>query len=120
MGSLVYGFNVSIDGYMEGADGQFGWSEPDEEIHQFFNDWQRNFGVYLYGRRLYETMKVWETDPALAAGSSVTADYARVWQAAEKIVYSTTLSETETARTRIEPTFDPDAVRRIKDSSTTD
>jgi len=119
-GRIVYAVNCSLDGYIEDADGDFGWSEPDEELHQFFNDLLRPMGTYLYGRKLYEAMAVWETDPSLAADGPVMADFADVWKDADKIVYSKTLSEPVTERTRIERAFDPAAVRTIKDAATTD
>lgn len=118
-GLLSYVVNCSLDGYIEDADGDFGWSEPDEELHQFFNDLLRPIDTYLYGRRLYESMAVWETDPSLAE-SAVMADFAAVWRDADKVVYSTTLEAPVTARTRIERTFDPDAVRALKAAATTD
>jgi dihydrofolate reductase len=119
-GRIVYAVNCSLDGYIEDADGDFAWSEPDEELHQFFNDLLRPMGTYLYGRRLYETMAVWETDPSLAADNEVMADFAAVWREADKIVYSTTLEAPLTERTRIERSFDPDEVRRIKTAATAD
>jgi dihydrofolate reductase len=120
MARLIYSTIQSLDGYIEDADGDFGWAEPDEEVHQLFNDLLRPVGTYLYGRRMYETMAVWETDPALAAGPPVVADFAKIWQAADKVVYSTTLDRPVTARTRIERSFDPDAVRDLKASADRD
>jgi dihydrofolate reductase len=114
MAKLIYSAIMSLDGYIEDADGKFDWAQPDEEVHGFVNDRMRGIGTHLYGRRMYETMAVWETEPALAAGSPVTEDFARIWQAADKVVYSTTLDAVVTARTRIERAFDPDAVRRLK------
>ncbi len=119
-GRLIYVVNCSLDGYIEDADGGFGWSEPDDELHQFFNDLLRPIGAFLYGRRLYESMAVWETDLSLAAESPVMADFASVWQDADKIVYSSTLEAPITERTRIERVFDPDAVREMKAEATTD
>lgn len=119
-GRLVYVVNCSLDGYIEDAEGGFSWSEPDDELHQFFNDLLRPIGTFLYGRRLYETMAVWETDPSLAAESPVMADFAAVWQDADKIVYSTTLEAPATERTRIERDFEPDAVRGVKAAAATD
>ena len=119
-GRLVYVVNCSLDGYYEDPDGRFDWSEPDEELHQFFNDLLRPIGTLLYGRRLYEAMAVWETDPSLAARSAILADFAAVWQDADKVVYSTTLDAPLTTRTRIERTFDPEAVRALKEAAPTD
>jgi dihydrofolate reductase len=120
MARLIYFTIQSLDGFIEDADGHFGWAEPDEEVHQLANDLFRPVGTYLYGRRMYETMAVWETDPALAASSRVTGDFAEIWQAADKVVYSTTLDRPVTARTRIERSFDPDAVRDLKASADRD
>jgi dihydrofolate reductase len=120
MARLIYSTIQSLDGFIEDADGHFGWAEPDEEVHQFVNDLLRPAGTHLYGRRMYETMAVWETDPALAADSPVTGDFAKIWQAADKVVYSTTLDRPVTARTRIERSFDPDAVRDLKASADRD
>ncbi|MFA4927943.1 MAG: dihydrofolate reductase family protein [Patulibacter sp.] len=118
MATLIYAAIASLDGYVEDAQGTFDWAMPDEQLHAFVNDLERSIGTYLYGRRMYETMVFWET-----AGSDeppVFADYAEIWRAAEKVVYSRTLQSTSSARTRIEPEFDPDAVRRLKRSSETD
>jgi dihydrofolate reductase len=117
MAKLIYSAIASLDGYVEDEDGMFGWAEPDEEVHAFVNDLERPVGTYLYGRRLYETMAGWETDPGLAGHSPVMRDFAAIWQAAEKIVYSRTLEAVSTARTRIEREFDPDAVRREKQAA---
>lgn len=117
---LIYATNCSLDGFIEDADGDFGWSEPDEELHQFFNDLLRPIGTQLYGRKLYETMAVWETDPSLAADSPVMADFAAVWQDSDKVVYSRTLEAPVTARTRIERSIDPAAIERLKASSAAD
>jgi dihydrofolate reductase len=119
-GRLGYLVNCSLDGYYEDAAGRFDWSEPDEELHQYFNDLLRPIGTLLYGRRLYESMAVWETDPSLAARSPILADFAAVWQDADKVVWSTTLEAPLTERTRIERTFDPDAVRALKAAAATD
>ena len=117
MARLIYFTIQSLDGFIEDADGHFGWAEPDEEVHQLANDLFRPVGTYLYGRRMYETMAAWETEPALATATPVTADFAKIWQAADKVVYSTTLDRPVTARTRIERSFDPDAVRDLKASA---
>jgi dihydrofolate reductase len=111
MGSLTYAAITSLDGYVNDARGNFEWAAPDEEVHAFVNDLERETGTYLYGRRLYETMHVWET---FDGESEVTRDYARIWRAADKIVYSTTLDAVSTPRTRLERSFDADAVRALK------
>jgi dihydrofolate reductase len=113
MARIVYLTNASLDGYIEDADGRFDWSVPDDALHQFFNDAFRPFGTLLYGRRLYETMAVWETDPDLAGHGAITADFASIWQAADKVVWSRTLDAPLTARTRLERAFDPNAVRAL-------
>jgi dihydrofolate reductase len=120
MAKLIYVVNQSLDGYMEDQTGKFDWSVPDDELHSHFNDLIRGVGTFLYGRRMYEAMAVWETDQSLAAQSPIMADFAKVWQAADKIVYSTTLASAPTARTRIERRFDPEAVRRLVESATRD
>ena len=114
MGTLSYITNVSLDGFIEDANGGFDWSEPDNEVFAFITDLIRAIGTHLYGRRLYETMAVWETDPRFAEESELMADFASVWQAPEKVVYSTTLDAPFTARTRLERTFDPASVRDLK------
>ena len=120
MANLVYVANVSLDGYIEDEHGNFDWAEPSDEYFSFITDLVRPIGTWLYGRRLYEAMAVWETEPALAAQSELMADFARVWQTGDKVVYSTTLPAVSTANTRIERTFDPDAVRELKASATGD
>lgn len=120
MAKLIYLTNVSLDGYIEDTRGRFQWTEPDDEVFTFLTDLVRPVGRYLYGRRLYETMAAWEVDPTLAAQSELMADFARVWQAADKIVYSTTLHVVSTANTRLEPHFDADSVRAIKASAARD
>jgi dihydrofolate reductase len=114
MAKLIYSVIASLDGYVADEDGNFDWAEPGEEVHRFVNDLERPVGTYLYGRRMYDVMSVWETDPSLADESLVQRDYAEIWQAADKVVYSGTLEAPVTARTRIEREFDPDAVRRLK------
>ena len=114
MARLIYAALASLDGYVEDDEGSFSWAEPDEEVHAFVNDLERGIGTYLYGRRLYETMAVWETDTDLAEHSPVTRDYAELWQAADKIVYSRTLESAATARTRIERDFAPAVVDELK------
>jgi dihydrofolate reductase len=120
MAKLIYISNVSVDGYIEDEHGSFDWTEPDDAVFAFITDLVRSVGTYLYGRRLYETMAVWETDPALAAQSELMADFANVWQASDKVVYSTTLEAASTAKTRLERSFDPDSVRGMKASATSD
>jgi dihydrofolate reductase len=114
MAKLIFATLASLDGYTADEEGKFDWARPDEEVHGFFNELERGVGTYLYGRRMYETMAVWETEPQLSADAEVTRDYAQVWQEAEKVVYSRSLEETSTARTRIEREFDPEAVRQLK------
>ncbi len=116
MSRLIYSAITSLDGYVEDEGGNFDWTEPDEEVHAFINDLVRPLGTHLYGRRMYETMAVWETDPTLAEQSPIMRDFAQLWQAADKIVYSRTLDATSTSRSRIEREFDPEAVRRLKGS----
>jgi dihydrofolate reductase len=120
MAKLIYAAIASLDGYVEDAEGRFDWSMPDEEVHAFVNELERPMGTYLYGRRMYETMVFWETASDDADEPPVFRDYAGIWRAAEKIVYSRTLQTVSSARTRIEREFDPDAVRRLKQSSEAD
>src|SRR5215207_6578389 len=114
MAKLIYSAITSLDGYIADEDGNFDWAVPDEEVHTFINDLERSVGTYLYGRRMYEVMVVWETDPTLADQSPVMRDFAQIWQSADKIVYSRTLETVSSARTRIERDFDPEAVRQMK------
>jgi dihydrofolate reductase len=118
MAKLTYITNVSLDGFIEDARGSIDWTEPSDEVFAFITDLIRPVGTWLYGRRLYETMAVWETDATLAAQSDLMADFAKVWQAGNKIVYSTTLEAVSTARSRLERSFDPDSVRDMKRSAT--
>lgn len=120
MGKLSYSVITSLDGYIEDEAGNFDWAVPDDEVHAFINDLERPVGTYLYGRRMYETMVGWETDPGLAEQSPLMADFAQIWQAADKVVYSTTLETAPTTRTRIERAFDPEAVRQMKTSAARD
>jgi dihydrofolate reductase len=120
VGKLIYIANVSVDGYIEDAQGNFDWTDPSDELFVFITELVRPAGTYVYGRRMYETMAVWETQPALAAESELMADFATMWQAADKIVYSTTLGAISTARTRLEPRFDPESMRDIKASAARD
>jgi dihydrofolate reductase len=114
MAKLLYVMNASLDGYIADEDGKFDWGAPDEEYYSFLNDLLRPVGTYLYGRRMYELMHVWETDPAAAAQSPAAREFAAIWQAADKVVYSRTLAAASTTRTRIERDFDPEAVRQLK------
>jgi dihydrofolate reductase len=120
MAKLIYVTNVSIDGYIEDEHGSLDWTEPDDEVFAFITDLIRPVGTYLYGRRLYESMAVWETDPALGAQSDLMAAFANVWQAADKVVYSKTLDGVSTARTRLERSFEAASVRDLKGSATGD
>jgi dihydrofolate reductase len=110
---LIYSAIASLDGYVADVDGNFDWAAPDEEVHAFVNDLERPIGTYLYGRRMYETMVGWET-MTLDDQSPAMRDYAAIWRAAHKIVYSTTLTDVSSSRTRLERTFDPEVVRRLK------
>jgi dihydrofolate reductase len=114
MAKLIYSAITSLDGYVADEDGNFDWAAPDDEVHSFVNDLERRAGTHLYGRRMYEVMVFWETAHTLADQTPVMKDYAEIWQAADKIVYSKTLESVTTARTRIERDFDPEAVRRMK------
>jgi dihydrofolate reductase len=120
MSKLIYSAITSLDGYIEDEDGNFDWSAPDEEVHRFVNDLERPVGTYLYGRRMYEVMAYWETAHAIADQPAVAQDFARIWRAADKIVYSKTLETVSSARTRIERAFDPAAVRQMKASAERD
>jgi dihydrofolate reductase len=114
MAKLIYLALTSLDGFVEDRGGEFDWAAPDEEVHAFVNDLARPIGTYLYGRRMYETMAFWETAPTLADQPLFVKDFAQIWRAADKIVYSTTLEAVSSARTRIERDFDPEAVRQMK------
>jgi dihydrofolate reductase len=116
MAHLIYTTNTSLDGYIEDMDGKFDWTDPDEEVFKFITNLIRADGTHLYGRRTYENMMVWETDINLAAESPLMRDFAQVWQAADKIVYSRTLEAVSTRKTKIERNFDPEAIRRLKES----
>lgn len=120
MGKLIYAINTSLDGFVEDADGSFDWSVPDVEVHEFYNGLMRGVGVQLLGRRMYETMAVWETQPSLAAESEVLADFAAAWIGSDKVVFSTTLAAPVTERTRISPAFDAHEVRSLKEASPAD
>ena len=114
MAKLIYISIASLDGYIEDEDGKFDWAAPDEEVHRFVNDLARPVRTHLYGRRMYETMVFWESPPELAEQPPFVQDFAQIWQAADKIVYSKSLQTVSSARTRIERAFDPDAIRRLK------
>jgi dihydrofolate reductase len=116
---LIYSVIESLDGYIADEDGNFDWAEPDEEVHTFVNDLERPVGTYLYGRRMYEVMKVWETLD-VAGEPRFVQDFAAIWREADKIVYSRTLEAASSAKTRIERDFDPEAVRQLKASASTD
>jgi dihydrofolate reductase len=111
---LIYSAITSLDGYVADENDNFDWAAPDEEVHSFVNDLQRPVGTYLYGRRMYEVMVYWETAHRLVDQPPVIQDYAEIWQAADKIVYSKTLETVSSAKTRIELDFDPEAVRQMK------
>jgi dihydrofolate reductase len=117
MAKLIYSAITSLDGYIADEDGNFDWAAPDEEVHTFVNDLERPVGTYLYGRRMYEVMVAWETAHTFADQRPVMQDFAKIWQAADKVVYSRTLAAVSSARTRIERDFDPEAVRQLKASA---
>ena len=117
MARLIYSAIASLDGYVADEKGNFDWAAPDEEVHRFVNDLERPIGTYLYGRRMYEVMKFWETAHSLPDQTSATKDYAEIWQAADKIVYSRALESVTTSRTRLEREFDAVAVRHLKESA---
>lgn len=118
MAELIYAVNASLDGYIEDRAGAFDWSVPTDDLHRFYNDLMRGVGTQLLGRRMYETMAVWETDPEFAEASGTLGDFAAGWKDSDKVVYSTTLPEPLTARTRIARAFDPDEVTALKDAAT--
>jgi len=119
MARLIYSAITSLDGYVNDEDGRWDWSVPDREVHAFVNDAERPVGTYLYGRRMYDVMAGWET-MATDGEPPEMRDYAEIWRAADKVVYSRTLDAPRTARTRIERELDPDAVRGLKDGAATD
>lgn len=114
MANLIYVANTSLDGYIEDRDGKFDWTEPNEDVFRFVTNIVQETCTHLYGRRMYETMMVWETDPNLAAESPLRRDFAEIWQAANKIVYSKTLKSVSTRQTQLERSFDPEAIRQLK------
>ena len=120
MAKLIYSAIASLDGYVADEDGNFDWAAPDEELHRFVNELERPIGTYLYGRRMYEVMVYWATAQAVAGRPPFEQDFAEIWRAADKIVYSKTLEKLSTARTRIERDFDPETVRQMKASTERD
>jgi dihydrofolate reductase len=120
MAKLIYSAITSLDGYVADKNGKFDWAAPDHDVHAFVNDLERKIGTYLYGRRMYEVMLYWETAPTEGDAPAVVRDYARVWRAAEKIVFSRTLSKLSSANTRIERELDPASIRKVKAASSRD
>jgi dihydrofolate reductase len=114
---LIYSAIASLDGYVVDADGSFDWAAPDEEVHAFVNDLERPIGTYLYGRRMYDVMTYWETADT---GPGVGGDFARIWQSADKVVYSTTLESVSTARTKLQRRLDPDGIQALKEQAAAD
>jgi dihydrofolate reductase len=117
---LIYSAITSLDGYVADEDGKFDWAAPDEDVHKFVNDLEQSVGTYLYGRRMYEVMVYWETANDVAEQPAFVREYAKIWQAADKVVYSGTLETVASGRTRIERTFDPEVVRRAKQTAERD
>ena len=120
MARLIYASNMSLDGCTEDARGAVDWAPPDDGVFAFTTGLMRSAGTYLYGRRMYDAMAVWETDPALAAQSELTAAFAKAWRAADKVVFSSTLATTSTANTRLERHFDPSAIYDLKAAASRD
>lgn len=120
MAKLIYASNMSLDGWTEDERGALDWAPPDDDVFARITELMRSAGTYLYGRRMYETMAVWETDATLADRSDLMADYANVWQTADKVVYSSTLATPSTAKTRLETHFDPGAVHDLKAAASRD
>ena len=120
MAKLIYSAIASLDGFVEDAQGAFGWAAPGEEVFAFVNDLERPIGTYVYGRRMYETMVYWEAAGTDDDSSAVERDFASIWRSAEKVVFSRTLKTPSSARTRVEPSFDPDAMRALKEASQAD
>ena len=114
MGQVIYSAIASLDGYVNDVSGDFGWAMPDEDVHAFVNDLMRPIGTHLYGRRLYEVMAAWQTMGTSPDQPAVIRDFGEQWRAADKIVYSTTLAEVTTPRTRLQRSFDPDMVRALE------
>jgi dihydrofolate reductase len=117
---LIYSSIASLDGYVADENGVFDWAAPDTEVHAFVNELERPIGTYLYGRRMYEVMAAWETMPVTADRGTVSGDFAQIWQAAQKLVFSRTLETVSTARTRLERELVPDAIRALKERSDRD
>jgi dihydrofolate reductase len=120
MAKLIYASNMSLDGYTEDAHGALDWAPPDDDVFVAITGLMRSAGTYLYGRRMYESMAVWETDATLAAQSDLMAEFAKVWQAPDKVVYSTTLDAVPITKTRLERHFDLDTVRDLKATASND
>ena len=120
MGNLIYSMITSLDGYISDERGRFDWAEPDEETHTFVNDLERPIGTYLYGRRMYEVMSYWGAEVDDTDQPPYVRDYTKIWRAADKIVFSTSSGSVSSGRTRIEPSFDADDIRRLKASTTHD
>ncbi|HEY1238146.1 MAG TPA: dihydrofolate reductase family protein [Solirubrobacterales bacterium] len=120
MAKLIYATQTSLDGYINDEQGNFDWARPDEEVHTFFNDLERSVGTYLYGRRMYETMRYWQDPPDVDQQPAYIHDFSEVWKDADKVIYSRTLESPSTPRTRIESEFDPDVVRSMKEEADSD
>lgn len=120
MANLIYIANTSLDGYTEDKQGTIDWTDPSDEVFVFITDLVRGMGTHLYGRRMYESMRLWETDPNLTAESALNRDFAEAWQAADKIVYSRTLEAVSTRKTQIERNFDREAIRKLKEAAEQD
>jgi dihydrofolate reductase len=120
MAKLIYSAITSLDGYVADEQGKFDWARPDEEVHAYVNERSRPIGTYLLGRRMYEVLRYWDDPPDLASQPDVIRDFAEIWRSADKVVYSTRLDSTSTARTRLDRSFDPGEVRRMKRESEAD
>jgi dihydrofolate reductase len=120
VGKLIYSAITSLDGYVADATGNFDWAAPDEQMHAFVNDLERPIGTYLYGRRMYEVMAYWETAPTAGDEPACEREFAAIWQAADKVVYSKSLESVSTERTRLEQDFDPDSIRTMKEGAERD
>jgi dihydrofolate reductase len=119
MAKLIYSANSSLDGYVADRDGKWGWSEPDEEVHSFINDLQRRLRTHLYGRRMYDVLRAWE-DLDLSGQPGHIVEFAEIWRDTDKVVFSRTLQDVSTSRTRLERDFDPDTIRELKATAETD